>query len=61
MTDLIVDVKTSLIVRPNLPNNYAVFKHIEEDKYSVLFEGTKDECYDYVQKEERKYRWAGNH
>lgn len=61
MTDLIVGIKTTLIVRPNYPKDYAVFKRIENDRYSVIFEGTKDECYDYLQKEERKHRWAGSH
>ena len=49
---------TDLIVRPNYPKDFAVFKRIGDNRYTVIFEGTRDECYEYVRKEEHKHRYG---
>ena len=35
----------SLIVRPNYPKDYAVFRPYGENKASIVFEGTEEQCY----------------
>ena len=47
-----------LIVRPNFPNDYAVFKRAGDNRYTVIFSGTKDECREYVKKEEHRKRYG---
>ena len=47
-----------LIVRPNYPKDFAVFKRVGDNRYTVVFSGTKDERYEYMKKEEHKRRYG---
>lgn len=48
----------TLIVRPNYPKDYAVFKRVGDNRYSVIFSGTKEQCNEYVKKEEYRKRYG---